>query len=57
MKAGDFIGFQPNTGELHVIENRTDFEVRILVVAAQSQNDQVSYEMNEVHGRAKLAIC
>ncbi len=38
---GDFIGFKPNSTQLHFIENKTVEEVRLLVICSNPTNDQV----------------
>ena len=43
LQPGDFIGFKPNSTELHFIENKTVEEVRLLVICSNPTNDQVVF--------------
>lgn len=47
LKPGDFIGFQPESKELHFIENATDKDVRFLVICSNQGNDQIIFDHHE----------
>jgi uncharacterized cupin superfamily protein len=41
LKPMDFVGFPPGEENLHVVENRTDAEVRLLVIASNPPADEI----------------
>jgi uncharacterized cupin superfamily protein len=41
---GDFLGFEPGTGERHFIGNESTDVARLLVIASTPQGDRVCYE-------------
>ncbi|HWA82078.1 MAG TPA: cupin domain-containing protein [Fimbriimonadaceae bacterium] len=43
LNPGDFVGFRPGERPLHVIENRSDEEAAILVIASNPPDDQPIY--------------
>lgn len=43
LRPGDFVGFRPGERPLHVIENRSDMEAQILVIASNPSNDEPIY--------------
>jgi len=44
LKPGDFVGFAPGARPLHVIENRTEADVAILVIASNPPDDRPIYD-------------
>jgi uncharacterized cupin superfamily protein len=44
LKPGDFIGFQPDSSELHTIENLTNEAVQLLVICSNPKDDYVIYD-------------
>lgn len=44
LKPGDFVGFKPGIPKYHVIENRSDIRVMLLVINSNHNIDQVEYE-------------
>lgn len=45
LKPGDFVGFKPGVPEYHVLENRSEEIVVLLVMNSNHKIDQVKYEM------------
>jgi uncharacterized cupin superfamily protein len=44
LKPGDFLGFPPGKENTHVVENPTDQDVKLLVIASNPDRDDVLYE-------------
>jgi uncharacterized cupin superfamily protein len=47
MKPGDFLALPPGQDHFHFIENETQHEVRLLVVASNPKDDRVIYPHTE----------
>lgn len=46
LKPGDFLGFIPGSEDLHFIENKTNKEVRFLVICSSHEDDKIIYDFN-----------
>jgi uncharacterized cupin superfamily protein len=44
LKPGDFVGFRPGEGPLHVLENHSDEDFQILVIASNPNDDVPLYQ-------------
>lgn len=44
LKPGDFIGFKPGIPEYHVLENKTDATVTLLVISSKPEVDELKYK-------------
>ena len=45
LKPGDFIGFKPGIPEYHVLENKTDATVTLLVISSKPEIDEMKYKL------------
>lgn len=45
LSQGDFIGFSPDSHEMHFIENTTNLDAEFLVIASKPERDDVIYEI------------
>lgn len=43
LDTGDFFGFKPGTTEAHFVENHSNEEARLLVIASNPEGDEVVY--------------